>query len=551
LKKSQISIKWKTFCIFLIFAIVLLGVLWFFQIVYLNDFYKMIKQKETENVLDKVEVLLHESDDPASEIDQLAASYNLGVFITDSDGNSLYNAEYISNSQMSSLPHFMFSLFYDEAVANGGEAVIEFKGSEMQRSIRENLNKELEQQPEIDGESEATPESELEQPENILENAPDSADETSEESSGQGEGKIEYTIPPENEMTKEQFRQNIGNEMAESVIYVRIIEVDGQEEVVMINSVLTPVDATVTTLKAQLRIITVIIIIIAFILAAATAKSTSRSIIKLNDGAKKLAAGDYSVKFDADDYMEVAELSATLNYAAKELGKADSLQKELIANVSHDLRTPLTMIKGYAEVMRDIPGENTPENVQVIIEETERLTGLVNDMLDISKLKAGTISIQPEEYNFTESIRHVLERYNKLREVEGYTIDFVYDDEVNVYADEQKMYQVLYNLVNNAINYTGEDKKVTVIQKVIGNTLRIEVVDTGDGVKQEDIPYVWDRYYKDKTTHKRALQGTGLGLSIVKNVLELHGAKYGVSSITGQGATFWFEIKIDPFAEEE
>ena len=551
MKKSQISIKWKTFCIFLIFAIVLLGVLWFFQIVYLNDFYKMIKQKETENVLDQVETLLHESDDPSSEIDKLAASNNLGVFITDSEGNSLYNAEYISNSQMSSLPHFMFSLFYDEAVANGGEAVIEFKGSEMQRSIRENLNKELEQQPEIDGESEATPETELEQPENILENAPDSADETSEESSGQGEGKIEYTIPPENEMMQEQFRQNIGNEMAESVIYVRIIEVDGQEEVVMINSVLTPVDATVTTLKAQLRIITVIIIIIAFILAAATAKSTSRSIIKLNDGAKKLAAGDYSVKFNANDYMEVAELSNTLNYAATELGKADSLQKELIANVSHDLRTPLTMIKGYAEVMRDIPGENTPENVQVIIEETERLTGLVNDMLDISKLKAGTISIQPEEYNFTESIRHVLERYNKLREVEGYTIDFVYDDEVSVYADEQKMYQVLYNLVNNAINYTGEDKKVTVIQKVIGNTLRIEVVDTGDGVKQEDIPYVWDRYYKDKTTHKRALQGTGLGLSIVKNVLELHGAKYGVSSITGQGATFWFEIKIDPFAEEE
>ena len=555
MKKSQISIKWKTFCIFLIFAIVLLGVLWFFQIVYLNDFYKMIKQKETEDVLDRVEALLHESDDPTSEIDKLAASNNLGVFITDSEGNSLYNAEYISNSQMSSLPHFMFSLFYDEAVANGGEAVIEFKGSEMQRSIRENFNNGdgMNGPPPVDGESEATPQSDVEQPENILENAPDSVDETDEEEeeSSQGEGKIEYTIPQEKEMMQEQFRQNIGNEMAESVIYVRIIEVNGQEEVVMINSVLTPVDATVTTLKAQLRIITVIIIIIAFILAAATAKSTSRSIINLNDSAKKLAAGDYSVKFNANDYMEVAELSNTLNYAATELGKADSLQKELIANVSHDLRTPLTMIKGYAEVMRDLPGENTPENVQVIIEETERLTGLVNDMLDISKLKAGTISIQPEEYNFTESIRHVLERYNKLREVEGYTIDFVYDDEVNVYADEQKMYQVLYNLVNNAINYTGEDKKVTVIQKVIGNTLRIEVVDTGDGVKQEDIPYVWDRYYKDKTTHKRALQGTGLGLSIVKNVLELHGAKYGVSSITGQGATFWFEIKIDPFAEEE
>ncbi len=280
-------------------------------------------------------------------------------------------------------------------------------------------------------------------------------------------------------------------------------------------------------------------------MALALSRSLSKSIIKINDEAKKLAEGDYSVNFNSKDYMEVAELSDTLNYAASELGKADSFQKELIANVSHDLRTPLTMIKGYAEVMRDIPGENTPENVQVIIDETERLSGLVNDMLDISKLKAGTIAIQPEEYNITESIRHVLERYNKLREVDGYTIDFIYDDEVIVYADEQKMYQVLYNLINNAINYTGEDKKVTVIQKVLDNTLRIEVKDTGDGVKPEDIPYVWDRYYKDSSTHKRAIQGTGLGLSIVKNVLELHGAKYGVSSVRGVGATFWFELTLD------
>jgi len=105
-------------------------------------------------------------------------------------------------------------------------------------------------------------------------------------------------------------------------------------------------------------------------------------------------------------------------------------------------------------------------------------------------------------------------------------------------------------LVNNAINYTGDDKKVTVVQLVRDDVLRIEVQDTGDGVKQEDIPYVWDRYYKDKTAHKRALQGTGLGLSIVKNVLELHGAKYGVNSVQGKGATFWFELTINPFQED-
>ncbi|WP_458458827.1 ATP-binding protein [Pseudobutyrivibrio sp.] len=551
MKKSRISVKWKTFFIFLVFAIVLLGVLWFFQIVYLDDFYKIIKRQETEVVLKDVEDILYTSENPNDDIEKIAASNNLGIYITDKNGTPLYNAEYISNSQMSSLPQFMFGLFYDQAVANGGEAVIEFKGSEMQKKVEraryafENIGENPAEQAENG--TDTTEENDNDN----LDDADDTAggdenDETQSQEEAVPEkpaGKIAYTIPEEKR--EEGFRQNIGNDMAESVIYVRIIENNGLEEVIMVNSVLTPVDATVSTLKVQLRFISAIMIVIAFALAATLSKSLSHSIIRINEGAKKLADGDYSVKFNSRDYMEVAELSDTLNYTATELGKTDSFQKELIANVSHDLRTPLTMIKGYAEVMRDIPGENTPENVQVIIDETERLTGLVNDMLDISKLKAGTITIQPEEYNITESIRHVLERYNKLREVEGYTIDFQYDDEVIVYADEQKMYQVLYNLVNNAINYTGPDKKVTVIQKVIDDTLRIEVKDTGDGVKQEDIPYVWDRYYKDKTAHKRAISGTGLGLSIVKNVLELHGAKYGVSSKQGQGATFWFELSLD------
>lgn len=550
MKSSFISIKWKTFSIFLIFTIVLLGVLWFFQIVYLDDFYKIIKRQETEQVLDKVEAIIKTEDDASEEIDKLAANCNLGIFITDSEGQSLYNAEYISNSQMSSLPQFLFSSFYNQAVENGGETVVEFKGSQMQRKHvpgtpppKETVSDEANEATDT---GEASP-SDATGSDSTASSESEAIDDESEILDKPG--KIAYTIPPEQK--EELFRQNIGNEMAESVVYIRVVDVNGVEEVIMINSVLTPVDATVSTLKAQLRIISFIIIVIAFILAVALSRTISKSIISINDEAKKLADGDYSVKFNSTDYMEVAQLSKTLNYAASELGKADSFQKELIANVSHDLRTPLTMIKGYAEVMRDIPGENTPENVQVIIDETERLSGLVNDMLDISKLKAGTISIQPEEYNITESIRHVLERYNKLREVEGYTIDFIYDCEVNILADEQKMYQVLYNLVNNAINYTGEDKKVTVVQKVIGNTLRIEVRDTGDGVKQEDIPYVWDRYYKDKTAHKRALQGTGLGLSIVKSVLELHGARYGVSSYPGQGATFWFEIMINPFSEDE
>ena len=178
----------------------------------------------------------------------------------------------------------------------------------------------------------------------------------------------------------------------------------------------------------------------------------SRSLIGLNASAKEMAGGNFDVHFDGTDYREVAELSDTLNMTARELGKSERLRRELIANVSHDLRTPLTMIIAYAEVMRDLPGENSPENVQVVIDEAERLTNLVNDMLDISKLQAGVMEKNATVYNLTESIQSVFARYNKLKEQDGYKIDFSYDQMVMVEADEYKIFQVIYNLVINAIN---------------------------------------------------------------------------------------------------
>ena len=203
------------------------------------------------------------------------------------------------------------------------------------------------------------------------------------------------------------------------------------------------------------------------------------------------------------------------------------------------------MIIAYAEVMRDLPGENSPENVQVVIDEAERLTNLVNDMLDISKLQAGVLEKNVTVYNLTESIQSVFARYNKLKEQDGYKIDFSYDQMVMVEADEYKIFQVIYNLVNNAINYTGDDKQIWVRQIVREDGyVRIEVTDSGEGIAPEALPYVWDRYYKGDKTHKRAVMGTGLGLSIVKNILELHDARYGVESEVGKGSTFWFELKV-------
>ena len=224
-----------------------------------------------------------------------------------------------------------------------------------------------------------------------------------------------------------------------------------------------------------------------------------------------------------------------------EISRTDDLKRELFANVSHDLRTPLTMITGYAEVMRDIPGENSPENLQVIIDEANRLTRLVNDMLDLSRLQSIT-TFEPVKCSLTALIEEILRRYNKLRETNGYTVEFVHDGEVFVMADELRLSQVIYNLVNNAIDFTGEDKKVTVIQSENDGWVRVEVKDSSEGIPEDKLPYIWDRYYKVDKEHKRSRVGTGLGLSIVKEALTIHGARYGVISGKG-GSTFWFEIK--------
>ncbi|MEG2417949.1 MAG: HAMP domain-containing sensor histidine kinase, partial [Eubacterium sp.] len=211
---------------------------------------------------------------------------------------------------------------------------------------------------------------------------------------------------------------------------------------------------------------------------------------------------------------------------------------------SHDLRTPLTMITGYAEVIRDLPGENTPENVQIIIDEANRLAALVNDVLDISKLRAGVQDLDVEIFCLTDTIRQIMKRYTKLTEQDGYSIIFEADSEVYVQGDELKITQVIYNLVNNAIHYTGTDKRVVIRQTISEARVRIAVTDTGEGIAEDQLPYVWDRYYKIDKNHQLASVGTGLGLSIVKNILTLHGMPFGVSSTLNEGSTFWFEMGI-------
>ena len=300
--------------------------------------------------------------------------------------------------------------------------------------------------------------------------------------------------------------------------------------------------------RAQFYLTVGAIVLATALVGFTMAKSVSEPIIETNQAAKELSRSRYTRPPHSGGYREIAELNDTLVRAAEDLGRVEDLQRELIANISHDLRTPLTMIIGYAEAMRDIPEEVTPENMQIIIDETNRLNSMVNEVLDFSRLRTGSLELEEKPFSLTGQIREICSRVSKMAAVEGYTVLFDPAEDYTVTGDSGRISQVLYNLLGNALTYTGEDKTVRVTQRDAGSRVRVEISDSGEGIPPDELPYIFDRYYRSRENHRRAVIGSGLGLNICRSILEKHGAEYGVRSEEGQGTTFWFEL---PKAEKQ
>ena len=315
-----------------------------------------------------------------------------------------------------------------------------------------------------------------------------------------------------------------------------------------INTSIDPIDSTISILRGQLVFVSIIVLLLSFIISYFISSYISSPIVKMSKTAKKLGQGEFDVSFDSDTkILELDELSSTLNYSKNELKKTEELRRDLMANVSHDLKTPLTMIKAYAEMGRDLHKDNKKKrdkDMNTIIDEVDRLTLLVNDITTLSKMQSNIDVLEIENFNLIELITEILKRYEVYSELDDYKFIFNYNkDDIIINADKKKIEQVIYNLINNAINYTGEDNSVTINIIDRENDIIIEIIDTGKGISENDIPYIWDRYYKNKKEHKRNLVGTGLGLSIVKNIFLLHGYEYGVNSKKNEGSTFYFIIK--------
>lgn len=341
---------------------------------------------------------------------------------------------------------------------------------------------------------------------------------------------------------KDSIKYKLVNNRFKNQMFLMGLKLD-EEHYAFISTSIEPLGATTNILISQLIYVTFGVLIFSLLISYFISKKISKPIIKMNEQAKKLSKRDYSVDFKVEkNISEIVELSNTLNSVKEELEKTDIVRRELMANISHDLKTPLTMIKAYAEMVRDLTykdEEKRNENLNTIIFETDRLNLLVNDILELSKIQSGKSELEIDEFDLNSTIIDIIKRFECFQD-----IDFIYKEKSNlkVRADKKKIEQVIYNLLSNAVNHVGKDNKVIIKITDKKSHYLVSIIDHGFGIEENELKNIWDKYYKLDKTHKRSSNGTGLGLSIVKSILEAHKFEYGVESKLNKGTTFYFEI---------
>ncbi len=482
-KKKAIPVRRWLIGAFILFTVVMVGLLWFSQTVFLEPIYKSIKKVQIKETAASISASIFDTD-LQDDLEEAVSDQPLCAMVIDSHGAIVSSADTLPFCSIHHMRSFTIFYLYVEAMQSGGFYLCE----------------------------------------------------VSSEEPGNGYYSTYDFLSPHIPVIPGK----------ESIIYVTVVsDHAGNERILLLNSVVTPLNTTVQTIRAVLVVVTAVMLLLGIGISLFLARRIANPIIRINDSAKGLAKYEYT-PYTGTVCREIQELDATLSKACADLNQVEQLRRDLLANISHDLRTPLTLITGYAEVMRDLPGENTPENVQIIIDESSHLTELVNDLLDLSKLQAGVVTIQPECFCLTQLVRETLTRYNKMMENKGFCLTLEASEELWVEADRTRISQVIYNLINNAIHYTGKTLEVRLRQTAEKGFVKLEVIDQGEGIPADKLPLVWDRYYKLDKVHKRSAVGTGLGLSIVRGVLELHHAQYGVESTVGVGSDFWFKLPVVP-----
>ncbi|OQB23873.1 MAG: Alkaline phosphatase synthesis sensor protein PhoR [Firmicutes bacterium ADurb.Bin182] len=307
------------------------------------------------------------------------------------------------------------------------------------------------------------------------------------------------------------------------------------------------VNESISRIYMDLLLVSVIAVIMAILMVSYITGRITRPVIDMNNTVKKYTAGFFDARIKAEGSDEVSQLAKSFNAMADELNTLEQARRSFVANVSHELRSPLTSMHGFLEAMQDgtISNEDFPQYLNIVIAENNRMINMVNDLLDLARIESGQFELNTEQFDINELIRRTLITFEtrigekKLDVKAEFSQDHCFAE-----ADSFKIAQVLRNLIDNAIKFSPEKSALYVKTHCEKNTVYVSIRDFGCGIAPEDIPYIFDRFYKAEKAHTpKRHTGTGLGLSIVKHIIDLHDQQITVDSKLGEGTAFTFTLK--------
>ncbi|SHJ11952.1 sensor histidine kinase [Lutispora thermophila] len=314
---------------------------------------------------------------------------------------------------------------------------------------------------------------------------------------------------------------------------------------VYIITPLEPLEITTRAIRTQFLYIFLGAIIIASIIALFLAHSFTEPLIKINDAAKEIAKGNYNTKIHLKSSSEITTLGDTINNLAKQLSRVEQIRREFIANVSHELRTPLSYLKGYAEIMIDGLADTEFERekyLNIILEESERLGKMVDEILHLSQIEAGSIQLKLSPFSMDSVIKRTIDKMLPLAVKKDISIKYsnLDGDLLLCLADENRIKQILINLLANAVKHSYDHSNILISSYRLNDRIYVCVRDNGEGISEEDLPFIWDRFYTAGKSKDKSIEGIGLGLSIIKSIINAHGCDITVNSVVGEGTEFCF-----------
>ena len=338
--------------------------------------------------------------------------------------------------------------------------------------------------------------------------------------------------------------QSKKSEDISTIVLINTFENNNLTYYIASRASLVPLRDTRLIFNKFYMIMLAIFVIISILLSFVFAELVTKPISKISNAAKEVSRGNYDVVIPSTGRKdEMGLLVDDFNNMTKELTKVDTLRKDLMANVSHELKTPLTMIRGYAETIKDLTGDNPQKRgkqLDIIIDEADRLSNLIGNVLDLSRLQAGKREFVMSNFNMSTLAKNIILRYDIFKD-QGYEFDVQISPDVCVVGDFSGIEQVICNLIDNAINHSDMSQPIKIVLNEKGE---FSVINFGNVIEEENIRHIWDRYYKIDKSGKRRVTGTGIGLSIVKEILVAHGYEYGVTSDNEKGTNFWIKFPV-------